>query len=520
MLFGALKRGRDENCRLALFMKPILLRNSFANFLRVAAAALTAVLLPPLLARTLPSEVYGTWLLVLQLAAYVSFLDCGIQTAVGRFVASTTEMNDTVKRNAIVSTAQVMTSILAGLACVLLGLATWQLPQLFREIPTVLLPSAQLALLVVGISLALGLPASVQGSIFVGLQRSEYSAAFAILGKVGGAAGVGTVVLLGGNMSQMALALAGVNLLSYLLQYFACRKLVPEIDSGPRWLSWKVAKELFSYCISLLVWTLAMLMVSGLSTSIVGYFDFKSVAAFAIASTLASLIIQVQSAVMNAFVPMIASLDAKGEKQKLRSLLLSSTRFGMVGLLAMGLPLIFGAQPILSIWVGSGYAAQAAPILQVIVAANIVRLAALPFAQMLVGMGQQRLVIFSPIAEGVVCLSVSLALASMYGAIGVAIGTLVGGFVSVGLHLFYNLPRVPDVEVSSGQLLACTLQPVLCVTPLVILNGAVSIFSWLWWQPILISAYICGTICSIALVWCFGLTKREREQFTGLVKRT
>ena len=83
----------------------ILVKNAAANLIRGGAAALIAILLPPFLTRLMSSEAFGAWSLVLQLGAYVGYLDFGIQTAVGRFVAFTSEKEDLEHRNSVVSTA-------------------------------------------------------------------------------------------------------------------------------------------------------------------------------------------------------------------------------------------------------------------------------------------------------------------------------------------------------------------------------------------------------------------------------
>jgi O-antigen/teichoic acid export membrane protein len=82
-----------------------MVKNAFANLCRGGAAALVALLLPPFLTRILSKDAYGTWLLILQLSTYVSLLDFGIQTAVGRFVAHHNELGEFQERDGIVSTA-------------------------------------------------------------------------------------------------------------------------------------------------------------------------------------------------------------------------------------------------------------------------------------------------------------------------------------------------------------------------------------------------------------------------------
>ena len=60
---------------------------SLARVAVVALVALVALVLPAYLTHHLPVKTYAAWVLILQLAAYVSYLDLGIQTAVAKFVA-------------------------------------------------------------------------------------------------------------------------------------------------------------------------------------------------------------------------------------------------------------------------------------------------------------------------------------------------------------------------------------------------------------------------------------------------
>ena len=66
--------------------KLVVFKNAIANVARGSAAALVAILLPPFLTRLMSSDAFGAWSLVLQLCAFVGYLDFGIQTAIGRFI--------------------------------------------------------------------------------------------------------------------------------------------------------------------------------------------------------------------------------------------------------------------------------------------------------------------------------------------------------------------------------------------------------------------------------------------------
>jgi hypothetical protein len=108
--------------------RQLLLKNSGANVARILAASLIALVLPPLLVRTLPRETYSTWVLILQLSAYANFFDFGVQTALGRFVARTDELQDFESRDQIVTTSFVILVGGALLSLLLIAGLAWQFP--------------------------------------------------------------------------------------------------------------------------------------------------------------------------------------------------------------------------------------------------------------------------------------------------------------------------------------------------------------------------------------------------------
>jgi len=60
-----------------------------------------------------------------------------------------------------------------------------------------------------------------------------------------------------------------------------------------------------------------MLLISGLDLSIVGIFDYKMTAYYAIAATLANFVAQAQGAIFSALLPASAVLGARGDGERL-----------------------------------------------------------------------------------------------------------------------------------------------------------------------------------------------------------
>jgi O-antigen/teichoic acid export membrane protein len=492
--------------------KLVLVKNATANVVRGGAAAMLAMILPPFLTRLMSADSFGAWSLVLQVSAYVGYLDFGVQTAVGRFVAHANEKGDVEQRVRIVTTALVALSAVGMLGIVASIPLASLVPHVFRQIPHAIVGDAQMALLLVAGSLAVGLPASVFNGVFIGLQRNEVPAAIIGGSRIFSAFALILVVRHGGDLTQMAIAVAAVNLASYALQYLMYRKMIPDARFSIYVVSRRTVKELFDYCLSLSIWSVAMLLVSGIDLSLVGYFQFEAVAYYAVATSLITFVGGLQNALFNVMVPSTAVLHARGESRELGRLMISATRYGTFLLLLTGVPLILAARSVLTLWVGPAYAAHGVRILQVLVAANIIRLTAVPYVMTLIGTGEQRLVTVTPFLEGMSNLVVSIVAGSMFGAVGVAIGTLFGSFVGVGGNLFYNMRRTVHIAFRVSDYLRDGLvRPAICALPLIAYVAAIELNK--------VSATTTRFLCLVAailatgiLVWRFGLLGSEREK--------
>jgi O-antigen/teichoic acid export membrane protein len=490
-----------------------VLKNVFANLCRGGAVALSMLLLPPFLARILSKDAYGAWLLILQLSTYVSLLDLGIQTVIGRFVAHYNELGDIKKRDSIISSAIAILTGSGSIAICVIAILAWQLPQLFREMPAALQQDAQLALLCIGGSLAVSLPFTVFGAVFIGLQRYDIPAW--IIGSTKLLAGVLVVLAAYSSHSivMMAVMVGITNLGAGFWQYIAYRKIAAGYHLALR-LVWKQSViEVAESCLSLSVSTLGLLIVSGLDTTIIGFFDYKSIPYYALAATLTNFVFGISISILNTVIPVASSIGARNEPESLGKLLISTTRYTVALLIATNLPLIFLSKTVITFWVGADYATHTSHLFELLVAANFVRQVGSPYFTIAIGCGEHRKVILSPLLEAVTNLFFSILLTARMGADGVAIGTLIGGFVSVTMHFAYNLPRTKKISVSNRSALILTIvkPTLLVVVPTVFLFALNSQYGDRTNLTIEIVAASILTLISWFVLWKYVLEAEDRQ---------
>lgn len=493
----------------------VVFRNISANLARVAAISAVALLLPSFLTHHLPVKVYAAWVLIIQLGAYVSYFDLGIQTGVAKFVAEYEAKGDLSEAGRYAS-AGLALMLLAGLLGVVLTLGlAWETPRLFSAMPVDLFPQVRSGLVLVGISLCVGLVCSVYSAVFLGLQRYWIPTLVTILNRVLFALAVFLAVVVGGGLGQMGMAVAVVNIFTGLLQIALWRKYAPHVPLSPNLVSFQNLKNVARYCSLQSVSSIAMFCITGLDIVIVGHFDYVQTAYYSVATLPTSFLLLVIASLLSPLMPASSALSTRLTSSEMGGLLERITRYNAIALLLSGLPLVVFAFPMLRLWVGSDYASHTVNYLRLLVVANVVRNLCAPYATMVTATASQKSVIAAVVCEAGVNLGSSLYLAWRFGAIGVAIGTLLGACVSVLVHFAKSMKLTGSViSVSRAPLLLRgILGPCIIALPSLLLLPY-------WW-----SANNVHLISSLSLVWLlctvapayYCLNRQERKNFGRLI---
>lgn len=485
-----------------------LAKNAVSNLLRLGTGWLTVLLVPPLLVHSLDKPAYATWMLVLQLGAYATLLDGGLQMAIGRFVAQAEHTGDRKHLGEILSSAAALLSGAAVLVLMLVLLGSAELGR-FRSIPHALLPQASLALLIVGGSLALAFPSSVLAGLSLGLEKNHINALAGGLSRLAGAAGMvwaavhhrGLVVMAlwtaMGTLLQPMILLAGNH--SHGLGSLLRTSLVRAHTL------WEFAR----FCLAMVVSQFGMLLISGLDLPIVVAYDFRNAGYYAIAATASNLIAVPHGAILSTLVPRIASMSMGDQAERMGQVLLRTTRLSTAMLALIAVPLTLGMPTLLRLWVGADYARHALVFAEVLVAAQVVRLTLMPYAVIGFSAGEQSRMLVSPSVEAVVNFACSLVLVRWMGAAGVTVGTLIGAVVGVGLHFSNSMRRTRGIIFSRKDLLLQgILQPIAWSLPTaILLAGALPLFSGTPAKLLLLGG---GFVITALLLWKAVLRPEDR----------
>jgi O-antigen/teichoic acid export membrane protein len=470
-----------------------------------------------LLVRVLDRQTYATWMLLLQLSAYIILIDTGIQTAIARFVARAEGLGDQEYMGGILSSAAAVLTAAGALAAAAVLLLAWQLPNLFHSIPESILPDSRRALAILGWSLAAALPFSALAGFFRGFQRNEILAVSMVAGKVVGAAGIGWAAYHHQGLAVMAGWSAIGNLVAPAAYVAIWSRTGRTALLRLRRVTYRFAHEFTTFCSAMLVSQFAVLLITGLDMPIVVAFDFRSAAYYAVATTASNMLIAPTGAILNALVPVAANLSARNSPEKMGAALRKFTRYGTSILILLTLPLMFGMSPFLRLWVGAQYATHAAALAEVLVAAQFIRLSMQPYAIVGFSVGQQHRMLVSAFGEGAINLVFSIIFVQKFGAIGVALGTLIGAIVGVALHFFNSIPRTDAILVSRKTLLTQDIvRPMVLSVPMVLLLLCARAFGL---HPVPYLLLVAGSDVLVAATFLrYLLENQERREILNLLR--
>ncbi|HWP34578.1 MAG TPA: lipopolysaccharide biosynthesis protein, partial [Thermodesulfobacteriota bacterium] len=397
-------------------------RNTAARYAAFAVDAAAGLLLLPYNLSRLGAADYGLWILSASVARYVSFLDLGFGGGLVRFVAECRARGETRRLSELASTTMVAFAVTGTLAFAVMAVVAVFYDRLFPVDPRQA-AAGRVVLLLVAARVAAGLPLSVFGAVINGAQRYALNNAVGIGQTLLAAAANVAVLERGGGVVAVVAATTAVHLAASAAYVVNAYRVQPGLV-----VSWRLANrarlaEVGRFSAYLLVLDWAHKVNYSLDTLVIGTaLGPRAVAAFTPALRIAQTMRDLTGQFHSVLFPAVVDLRTRGERQRLATLCLEGTRLSLVLALAVGVPVIVLARPLLAAWVGPAMAASA-PALQVLAAAMVVRVGQATVATILKGAGGHRFLALNNSLVAAANLALSLALVRPLGITGVALGT-------------------------------------------------------------------------------------------------
>jgi O-antigen/teichoic acid export membrane protein len=336
------------------------------------------------------------------------------------------------------------------------------------------------------------------------------------IGKLAGAAGAAWAAWHHQGLLAMSLWIGGGNLLQSAIYLAWWQRLRIHGMLRRAFMTNTAVREFARFCAAMFAVQFSAILITGMDMPIVAAFDFRSAAFYAVAATASTLVAAPYTGIVTTLIPVASGLSAREAPDHLGQVVLTTTRYANALLCLLTLPLLTGLYPFLRVWVGAEYARHAESLAVILIVAQFVRLTMQPYAAVGFGAGQQQRMLVSPVAEGVVNLGCSVAGAWRWGAIGVAVGTLIGAVVGDLFHFINSMPRTDSMRFSRSRLLISGIvRPAACCLPsLAAVLFAVHRTGQIASQIGLVAM---GEVTAAGILWMLNFDGRERRRIVALL---
>ncbi len=430
-----------------MVQKLSLLRNMAWNWAGMFCDATAAFLVMPFLIHRLGESSYGTWVLIGSLSSYFGMLDLGVRGSVGRQVAFHRAREDRAALNSTLGTAL----LIACSAGFLTLVASLGLPSLFFrvfDIPADQASAVRIALLLIGLNIALSFPLSLFDGILWGFQRFDLLNAIDV--PVSVVRAVLTFVVIGNGHGLIGLALLTVLLavVSGLGKAMMSYRQDPDLRIRPGDFTRASALQLVSYGVSNLLINVARMIRGQVSPGLIGSLvGLPAVTFYAVGKRLIDYTEKLVYATTGVVTPLTTSLHASGENERQRNLFLIGGRYCLTLTLFMVGGLVLFGRSLIVLWLGSRMS-EAATLLIILALGELVPLSQSVSATVLLGMARQRVIAWFGFAEIALGALLAYLLVGAHGLVGVCIAIAVSGAICRGMAVLIGCCRLLTVPVA------------------------------------------------------------------------
>lgn len=475
--------------------------------------------LTPFMVNHLGHVTYGLWALIGSIVAYASLLDLGVAASVVKFVAEHRAREEEAELRTMLASCLGMFLTLGALVMLAGAILAPFIPDLFN-IPVDEQRTASWAVLVAAANAGLSLPLSIPNVVLFGLQRLDLVAVSAIASMSLVAGTTVAVLLLHGGLVVLMLSTIPVSLFGAALSMRFVHRAAPEIRIGLRGADRRAMRRLGSFSLPTFALEASGQLESGTDDIVIGAFlPVAAVGPYSVARRLSTLPEVLSTQFSWALMPLASQFDAQDSHKRVSALLVTATRTALAGFLPIGLGVMVLGGRFLTAWIGPTFG-SAGNIVIVLTCAALLYTMLAPGAVVSVGANRHRVLAVLAIGGALLNLTLSIILIHPYGALGVALGTLIAAASRAAVSVPY-LARLHGVEARKwlwSILLPVALPTLPTIATLLVLRATVdptSVLSVLLvgiiGALVYVPAYLCMPSCS---------TERAliRHEFTRLLR--
>ena len=495
-----------------------LLRSLMSNWLGLVAAITIGFFLSPFVVHSLGEEIFGFWALITSITSQLMMLDLGVRNSVVKFLAEFQAKGDNDKTSQLLTSSFLILCLAAIGGLTLLLLVLWKFDVLF-DIPLEHLNTVQLVFFIMALEASVELAFGVFDATLAGKERYDLLQGTNTVRLILNALLVVCVLHYGGGILGLALVTVSTRLLQRVCIAVLALKSTKKLTLAKHHVSKDMLCQVAGYSLWASVVVIASRIIYQVDTIIVGaYAEATMITLYAVPVIIIEQFRMFAQSGSTILTPRFSGLQASGDKNNSKEILIRWARVGSLLAVAVGTPLLISGKDFLILWMGPTFQGSHQVLLLLTIPFFVV-IPALGFGNYLLGTGKQALYGKLLLLEACTNLALSLFLAPRMGLTGVALGTLFPAILFRGsllpwfgctlakLSLYTYLKEGVTPVIPAFVAYACTLLS---------LRVAIGSDSW----SSFLTTHALSASIFVILTTCFVLDQEERAYIARRLSRS
>lgn len=443
-----------------------LIKNVGSSWFSLGINILVGIFLSPFILHRLGNVAYGAWILVFSVTGYYGLFDLGIRSSIIRYVSTFTATNDMEGVSRLINTALAVYSAIGIVAMGTTVILSGFLGSLFR-MPPDFLSTARVLFLMVGAAVSLGFPAGIFGGILEGLNRFYFVNVTNLASTLLRALLIVLALHAGYGLLAVAAVTVTLPLLGSVVRAVIVLRVLP-LRFGWKYVDRSAVGEIARYSgISFILMIAYKLRFKADEIVIAKMLSVGAVTFFSIGDRLVDYTTEVVSSLAQIFVPMSGQSDAKGDRERLRTILIAGNRACALIIFPITATLIILGKSVITAWVGQRYVSASYPVMVTVLVPSTLALAQAASPRILYGMAKHRSLALVTGMEAIANLFLSVILIRPLGLVGDALGTAIPLTCTALFFMPRHLCRLLNVRIGFFLRQAYTLPLLLCAPTVV-----------------------------------------------------
>ncbi len=400
-------------------------RNVFSNWTGYVVYVVVSFFLSPFMVHHLGNTGYGIWVLVGSLTGYLGILDLGLRPAIVKYVSRYKALGDDAMVSRVVNTVLVIFTSIAGLVIIGSLILSYFSTAAFK-VPSEYNSQLRVIIIIIGVNVAASFPFGVFSAMLNALQRFDINNIIQISVFL-----IRTVFLvlfleLGGGLVTLGVIILAGGLTEFILKARYCLKINPTLTIDRHLASRETFKMIAGFSVYTFIMSVAVRISFQTDSIVIGaMISAEAITFFSIGAGMIEYLSTLVSYMSVTITPLASSLDATGDEDRMRKLLIIGTRYCLLVILPIGCAYLLLGETFITLWMGPQYGPSSATVLTILMWAYFGHLSQFVAGSIFNGLGKVKNLAFLNIGTALVNIILSVILAKPFGIYGVALGTAI-----------------------------------------------------------------------------------------------